>query len=867
MIALVAHIGNSSNLVMDPRADSYHLIVTLVDKLPAWTEEFGVMRGRGTSIAARGTIFEAESAMFIEKRGGTSYLIDGIVHSIRTASAENSALQRELEPLVNQFEQSSKTFLGYINDYLLNTEIISVVSDEIFSRGTQAIAAGIELHTHTAKHTRELLQLYSARLQRHEYIILAVAGSCLLLSMVLTFLVIRVVTRSIARADEVAEAIAQGNLNNDIIVSSNDEAGRLLHSLRTMQENLRQNIEADHQNLIKMTQIKQALENASANVMVADTNFNILYLNKSADRLFREAEDDMRAGLPHFKADELIGTNIDLFHQDPERLRHLLAELTDTYKAKMEIGSRTFQAIITPIVDDHGERQGTIVEWEDLTDQLRFAEEEQQRLAAERAQAEENQRIKQALDNVSGNVMVADDEFNIIYLNKSASALFHEAQDDLRVDLPNFNADDLLGSNIDIFHKNPAHQRQLLGQLASSHSSEQAIGKRSLRIVASPVFDEHNTRIGTAVEWTDRTDQKAVEYEVQSVVEAALTGDLSQRIATEDKQGFYAIMSERINELMAVNEQVLNSTLEIMSALASGNLNINMDTDYQGAFAQLQQDANATVAKLTEVITQIKSGAGEVMVGAEEISQGNTNLSQRTEEQASALQQTASSMEQMTSTVKQNASSARQANQLAANARDQAEQGGAVVSQAISAMNEINTSSQKIADIIGVIDEIAFQTNLLALNAAVEAARAGEQGRGFAVVASEVRNLAQRSATAAKEIKTLIEDSVTKVNDGSKLVDASGQTLEEIVIAVKKVSDIIAEIAAASQEQASGIEQVNKAIMQMDEMTQQNAALVEEAAAASEAMSEQSKGMSTLMDFFQFSGSSTKPQQESAVRL
>jgi methyl-accepting chemotaxis protein-1 (serine sensor receptor) len=223
-------------------------------------------------------------------------------------------------------------------------------------------------------------------------------------------------------------------------------------------------------------------------------------------------------------------------------------------------------------------------------------------------------------------------------------------------------------------------------------------------------------------------------------------------------------------------------------------------------------------------------------------------------------------MEQMTSTVKQNADNARQANQLANAARDEAEKGGQVVTQAVTAMGAINDSSRKIADIIGVIDEIAFQTNLLALNAAVEAARAGEQGRGFAVVATEVRNLAQRSASAAKEIKELINDSVDKVKAGSELVDRSGKTLTEIVQGVKKVSDIVSEIAAASQEQSAGIEQVNKAVMQMDEMTQQNAALVEEAAAAAKSMEDQAHQMVEAMTFFKVSGGSPAKVDTSTLR-
>lgn len=286
--------------------------------------------------------------------------------------------------------------------------------------------------------------------------------------------------------------------------------------------------------------------------------------------------------------------------------------------------------------------------------------------------------------------------------------------------------------------------------------------------------------------------------------------------------------------------------VEIAERIASGKLDIRFHSNSTGLYDSMV----STVNKLKEMIVGVIVGAEEVNMGAEQVAQGNANLSQRTQEQASNLEEVASSMEEMTSTVTQNTENAQQANQLAIAARKQADEGGAVVKNAVSAMNEIDTSSKKISDIIGVIDEIAFQTNLLALNAAVEAARAGEQGRGFAVVASEVRNLAGRSATAAKEIKSLIEDSVAKVESGTKLVDETGKALEEIINSVKKVTDIVAEIAAASKEQSSGIQQVNKAVMQMDEMTQQNASLVEEAAAAAESMGAQAEELKTLMEFF-----------------
>jgi len=306
-----------------------------------------------------------------------------------------------------------------------------------------------------------------------------------------------------------------------------------------------------------------------------------------------------------------------------------------------------------------------------------------------------------------------------------------------------------------------------------------------------------------------------------------------------------------VTQQVLASQQMSQAVVQTQQAIKSagdGDLRARVVThDKTGELRQMAESINSLLAGMAAIVSKVKGAANEVYRGAEEISQGNKSLSQRTEEQSASLEQAASSMEEMTSTVRQNADNAAQANQLAAAARDQAEKGGTVTGHAVHAMSEINKASRKIADIIGVIDEIAFQTNLLALNAAVEAARAGEQGRGFAVVATEVRNLASRSAAAAKEIKGLIQDSVKKVEDGSALVTQSGETLHTIVTSVKKVSDIVAEIAAASREQSAGIEQVSKAVGQMDEMTQQNAALVEQAAAASQSMAGQARNLNDIM--------------------
>lgn len=341
-----------------------------------------------------------------------------------------------------------------------------------------------------------------------------------------------------------------------------------------------------------------------------------------------------------------------------------------------------------------------------------------------------------------------------------------------------------------------------------------------------------------------------VTEELIAVAQVASQGNFSQRLQLDNKTGTFKIIAGSINQVLEFNQLVIIDLMRVFAAMAQGDLTITITHEYTGELAQLKQDTNTTVQKLTAVLSVIRQTVAIVTQAAEEISQGNMELSQRTTEQAAALQETAASMEQMTGTVQQNADNAKQANQLAVSARGRAEQGNQVVTDAVLAIKEISKSSKKIADIISVIDEIAFQTNLLALNAAVEAARAGEHGRGFAVVAAEVRNLAQRSAAAAKEIKALIQDSNAKVEEGTKLASQSGQSLAEIVVAVKKVSDIIAEIAAASTEQSVGIAQVNKAVSQMDAMVEQNSALVEQAAAASEAMKEQAQALQQQMAFF-----------------
>ncbi len=490
-------------------------------------------------------------------------------------------------------------------------------------------------------------------------------------------------------------------------------------------------------------------------------------------------------------------------------------------------------------------------ERENLEDQLRVAA--------------DNMRIKVALDNCAANVMVADIDNTIVYMNKAVQDLMINSEKEIREDLPGFSAADILGSSFDIFHKNPAHNRNVVEHLKLPHETRIMVGGKTFDLVASPVIDANGKVLGTTLEWDEMTQELAVQEEIDTVVNAVVAGDFTKSIPLEVKEGFMRNLAEAMNQLNKTVSSVVEDVAAALSSLASGDLTHTISSHYEGTYESLKQDSNQTSVQLGGIVSKIIASSEEIGSGATEISSGSADLSERTETQAANLEQTAASMEELATTVKQNADNAQHANDLAIEVRTIAEDGGKVVKNVIVAMSEIEESSKKVSEIIGVINEIAFQTNLVALNAAVEAARAGDAGRGFAVVAAEVGTLAQRTAEAAKDVKNLILSSDAQIRGGVELTNNTGASLQEIVESIKKVADIIGDITVASKEQSNGIEETNTAIAGMDEMTQQNAALVQQRSTVVRSHQTQSLAMNELNNFFKLDKKS-KPSSSIVVK-
>ncbi len=469
-------------------------------------------------------------------------------------------------------------------------------------------------------------------------------------------------------------------------------------------------------------------------------------------------------------------------------------------------------------------------------------------------------RIKSGLDNASVNVMIASPEGKVIYANKALLAFFQTHAVSFRKQFPTFSAEQIIGATLDQFHKGAGWKEKNIPMARIK------VDELTLQLAVNPIIDAEGKHIGTITEWRNLTDDLAAIDEVTDIVNAAARGDFSGRIREDNKSGALKDLAHGQNRINTIVEAAMEEFSQTLVRVAEGDLIVRVGSTYEGRFMQLANGINDTISRLADTVATIQRSARDLNRAATEINSGATDLAKRTEEEASSLEETAATTEELAASVKQTADSSKVANELSDKARLLASDGGAIVHQAINAMERIEDASRKITDIIAVIDDIAFQTNLLALNAAVEAARAGEAGKGFAVVASEVRTLAQRSGQAARDIKELIVGSAGQVVEGVKLVHETGRALDNIVAASGEVAQMIATIHSAASEQANGIEEMSTAVARIDEMTQQNSALAEESAASAAELMKQLERLNSLVAMFRIDSALARSDSHAPVR-
>ena len=594
----------------------------------------------------------------------------------------------------------------------------------------------------------------------------------------------------------------------------------------------------------KAATLSSAVIGSATAMMTCDRNLVITSANPATVNMVKENLSTFQKAFAGFNLESLIGSNIDMFHKNPAYQRQILSDPNNLpYQADINVGDLTFALNISALRDADGNYTGCALEWANVTQ-------------ARKAQAQAAS-LQSMVENVETNLMICNRDRVITYANPAVVTLLSNYEKKLQSLIPGFSVKTMVGTCIDNFHTNPAHQASLLGDASNfPYKTELVLDGVEFGLNAMALRDDNGDFVGVAVEWIDNNDRARYRDEVGSVIEAAKSGDLSKRGNVAAMSDVFKPMLKGINDIMDAIVAPITEIQSKLSNVAEGDLTAYVTGNYAGDYDKLKQSLNGTLDNLNDIMNQVKESASQMAQGSGQVSDSSQSISQGATEQAASLEQITASMNEMSSQTTMNAENANQANQLAQVAQGGAEKGNQMMNNMLEAMGEIDDSAQKISKIIKVIDEIAFQTNLLALNAAVEAARAGVHGKGFAVVAEEVRNLAARSANAAKETTELIEGSIKKVDAGTEVANSTSESLKEIVEGISKVTDLVGEIAAASSEQAQGINQVNQGLVQLDQVTQQNTANAEESAAAALELSEQANQLTEILSQFKVKSTS-----------
>ncbi len=849
VIALIQKVASKSNLLLDAGADSSPLIDVIVNRLPYIINELSMIRSTAQAMLLSGEVDFDEQISLISSARNANNLIDAVKKAADSAMAANAAIKPVLEAPASTFVNAGRELLENVEDAAttmeeLTTESLYLMADDIYDYGDEAIQSASALLFTSSEEVRTLLNARIDALRTSLLQEIGVSVAVIIIAIAIAIIVIVNIVRSVSKVVDIFNYIGSGVYDTDIKVETSDEMGTLMAELDKMQTRLKEDIETARQHAIESRRINAALDSASTCITLSDADNTIIYVNEAAQKMFDAVKQDVQSVAPGFGADGLEGEDMRLLLAGNADAEVVLDGLTEPARFDMAFGEREFRIMASPVFDESGDKIGVVTEWEDRTEELRARRIEQERIESERIIARENTRVKAALDCAEVNIMMADTNLDIIYMNKAVESMFADIEDTLKEVIPGFNRNDLLGKNIDVFHRDPSHQREILENLQNTYRSTVDVNGLTLHIIATPVFDEDGERLGTVVEWQNRTAEVEVENEVANIVDAAARGDFSQQVCEEGKQGFFLKLAQGINQILSTTDTSIEDVVRVLRGLASGDLTQKIEKDYQGVFAQLKDDVNTTVDRLTEVLATVHGSSEASANTASQVSGTAQDLGDGSSTQAASLEQISSAMEQMSANIRQSANNAGQTEKIAQKAANDADESGQTVLEAVTAMKSI-------AEKISIIEEIARQTNLLALNAAIEAARAGEHGKGFAVVASEVRKLAERSQKAAGEIGELSSNTV-------EVAEQAGERLSQLVPDIQKTAELVQEISVAAREQDVGSDEINRALQQLDQVVQQSAAAAEELASSAQELSAQVEEQRDAMSFFKLDASAVE---------